>query len=119
VSVKQQGTADVNVTNSSLTIQPQAPITGGSGFFQNDGGQNSTLASTQTATALVINFTANAFAVELLSDTDRVAIFNGPASVTGNRNYQLALTRPIAFNHIHCYGAVTETCGVFWIGNEP
>src|SRR5262245_1516266 len=119
VPVKQQGTANVNVTNSGIPVTPQAPISGGGQSFQAEGGHTAMLAATETASALMVTLTANAHEVDLTDGGEIVARFIGPSSVVGNRSYQLALSRPVSFDEIHCIGPDTETCGVSWIGNEP
>ena len=125
VPVKQQGsialtgTADVNVTNSSLSVTPQPPVTEGGNFFQADGGQTANFGSDLTASALMVTFTAAAFSVSLRNDGQTVAFFFGPASVTGNRSYQLALNRPVSFDSVACTGPASETCGISWVGNKP
>jgi hypothetical protein len=54
IKVHEQGTANVNVTNSSLTVASPAPITGGSVNFPNGCPTGNTLGRTVTATALTI-----------------------------------------------------------------
>jgi hypothetical protein len=117
--VHEQGTANVNVTNSSLSVAPQSPITSGGQLFQADGGEDASFGGDITASALMVTFTSSAFEVILLNDDRIVARFLGPASITGNRSYQLALNRPVSFDQLRCFGPASETCGVMWIGNNP
>ena len=119
IRVHEQGTANVNVTNSSLSVAPQSPITGGGQLLQADGGEDLLLGGDATASALMVTLTSSAFEAILLNDNNIVARFLGPASVTGNRSYQLALNRPVSFDELSCNGPASETCGVMWIGNNP
>jgi hypothetical protein len=116
VPVHEQGTANVNVTNSSLQVAAPTPITAG-------GRSVPLVCETQAdvtgvATALAIHM--NESVVQLLFfDTDAghpAASFLGPA-LGGNSDVVLALTRPIAFSHILCVGSGSAV--VNWVGNEP
>jgi hypothetical protein len=94
-------------------------VTSGGQAFQADGGETANFGVEFTASALMVTFTANAFDLTLLNDGKFVARFFGPASVTGNRSYQLALNRPVSFDAVRCVGAASETCAVSWVGNNP
>jgi hypothetical protein len=115
IKVHEQGTANVNVTNSSLPTAPPAPITGGGGSV--------TLAAcpedhfgTITASALRISWSSNIAGVILRRGTSVVATFVGP--VAGDESpVDLALTRPVEFDRISCFG--TGTISVSWVGNQP
>ena len=118
VPVQQQGAADVNVTNSTLAIQPQAPISGGGGSAIFRGGQGGGIGGTATASALAINLTDGVIRVALTKDGSNVVVLEGPASVAGNGNYQLPLSRPISFDRVECLGEGNQRCGVSWVGND-
>ena len=121
IRVHEEGTADVNVTNSSLSVAPQSPITGGGQSVQPDGGEESNI-PTQTASALIIGFTAGAIEVVLWKSDDIVGRFAGPDHASGAGSQSrivLALSRPVSFDKVECFGPATETCHVSWIGNEP
>jgi hypothetical protein len=118
LKVHEQGTANVNVTNSSLSVAPAAPITGGGDAVETVGGHFVTFRVPATATALLIHMTAAAGAVKLSYQGGTVGFFPGPAE-TGNDNIVLALTRPIAFDRLDCIGVLEGTCTVGWIGDQP
>jgi hypothetical protein len=102
--VHEQGTANVNVTNSSLSIAPASPITGGGGARSVNVGEVLSLDPPVTATELSIFLESAVGGLELLYQQDLVAFFLGPALATGHSNIDLALTRPIRFDKARCSG---------------
>jgi hypothetical protein len=124
VKVHEQGTADVNVTNSNLSVAPPAPVTGG-------GGGTSTcpvcaaghFTDIQVATALAIKMDANveSVALELYEpnhDPVVSAFFVGPRE-GGNDTVELSLPRPIKFNRFLVFSD-NDTAGasLSWVGAE-
>jgi hypothetical protein len=116
IKVHEQGTANVNVTNSSLTIAAQAPITGGaihwdlpcpSGFKF----------GTVVASALTFHLSAGVEDVELRTGTSSVAYTAVGPALGGPADINLALDRPISFDTIECTGSGTWAGGI--VGNSP
>jgi hypothetical protein len=120
VPVHEQGTANVNVTNSSLSVAAAPPINdGGSAVLFHPGASPFDLSSTATASALSIHLTDEVAYLSLsLGDDDHSALFYGPAS-GGNSTIVLALSRPITFNKLVCQGGASAQCSVSWVGNKP
>ncbi len=116
VPVHEQGTASVNVTNSSLR-SPQAPISDGS-FAQEANCGSPVNVGTLTASALSIHMDDTIAFVELRSGgTSNVpAIFYGPA-LGGNASIVLALSRPVTFTQVACGG--TGNYSLSTVGNSP
>ncbi len=120
VKVHEQGTANVNVTNSSLPIAQPAPVASG-GYFANIPAADFAPVSvgTQTATALSIGMTAGVSTVIFRNGTINIAAaFVGPA-VHGSAAVNLGLTRPITFDAIECVGSPSDDCQVDWTGASP
>ena len=127
--VQQQGTANVNVTNS-LSVASPAPITGG-GYGAvvcsppSGGGVNNCHVAETTATALQIGMTSGIAFCRLTTSDSVVASFMGPAfnspiGPPGESHLQFALSRPITFDQIVIFGnASTDACAVSTIGNTP
>jgi hypothetical protein len=112
VPVSQQGTANVNVTNSSLSVALPAPVTGGGQRLTVDAGQTANV-DVITASALVIQFRNGATEIILRhSPGFASARFPGPGPLV------LALTRPIAFDAVQCGGPDGSYCGIGWAGNS-
>ena len=126
VTVHEQGTANVNVTNTSLPIAQAAPvIDGGSTVeaFVGDGRQPVT--PDATASALMVRFT-NAG-----SDTQMVfrykgntvlivpaALGSGDVTVVTN----VPLTRPVKFDDVECVNNGPfdkRLCAAYWAGATP
>jgi hypothetical protein len=115
IKVHEQGTANVNVTNSSLSVAPPASITaGGDGFTEACGSVE--YGTDQVASALAIHMDSGVQAVVFFHGGAAPAVFVGPAS-SGNKSVVLALTRPIAFDKISCIG--TGYFSVSRVGNSP
>lgn len=128
VPVDEQGTADVkvtnsslpvNVTNSSLNVAQQPPITGGGSDAAVGEGDTNSFFGTVTASAIDIHMAATAQDVELANNGSPVAEFYGPAS-GGSSDIALALVRPITFDSLRCLGPNGgDLCSVGWVGNGP
>jgi hypothetical protein len=122
IKVHEQGTADVNVTNKSLSVDPAAPITdGGDALFCPAQllGNLCSFSSTRVASALSIHMTAGVASVALNSPGGAaVGVFEGPLAA-GNASIDLALTRPITVSAIFCRGLAGNDCSVSLIGNSP
>jgi hypothetical protein len=119
IKVHEQGTANVNVTNSSLAVASPAPITGGGGAGQAAaGGSPFSVVPTAVATALIIHMNSEVNSTALQLNGALVDNFLGPGG-GGNADIVLALTRPIEFDQIICFGVSGGLCGVSWIGNSP
>jgi hypothetical protein len=122
IKVHEQGTANVNVTNSSLSVTAAAPIT--------DGGLATGLSASpspgnvlgpfavQTASALVIHLDPNVSSFSLKYGSSRPAEFLGPAE-GGTSDINLALSRPISFDTMVCVGSAAGRCTFSWVGAQP
>jgi len=125
VKVHEQGTANVNVTNTSLPIAQAAPVTNGGSTvetFVGDGPQPMTPA---TASALMVRF------INAGADTHMVFRYQGntvlivPAALaTGDVTHvtSVPLTRPVKFDEVECVdgGPLSKIlCAAFWAGATP
>jgi hypothetical protein len=122
IKVHEQGTANVNVANSSLTVAPATPVTDGGGFKLCAGvdGTCQLSGGPATASALSIGLTSGADEVELLDGSKFVAKFFGPAATyPGPASIVLALNRPVTFDAIFCLAPSGDGCSVSWVGNSP
>jgi hypothetical protein len=124
IKVHEQGTANVNVTNNSLTVTPPTPVTDGGGALGFVGtGALGTGRGTVTATALSIHMTSGVHDVILWNGGvggKAVAEFLGPANNFGNDSIVLDLAQPIAFDTIQCEdSSSSDSCGVSWVGAKP
>jgi hypothetical protein len=124
IKVHEQGTANVNVTNNSLTVTPPTPVIDGGGalgFFGNNALQ--TGRGTVTATALTIHMTSGVHDMILWNGGvggKAVAEFLGPANNFGNDSIVLDLAQPIAFDTVQCEDdSSSDSCGVSWVGAKP
>jgi hypothetical protein len=119
IKVHEQGTADVNVTNTSLPVAPLEPVTGGSGsvilfcpsdevLFQFPRAATAIQAAWSEPTGGPVSLRLGAEVVELIGPNE-----------TGDRHLFLPLTRPVAFNRIVCFQNGGGIVRVTWIGNEP
>lgn len=122
LKVHEQGTADVNVTNTSLPVA-EPVITDGGGAWSSGGGEPSTPFPTVSATALSIHMTTGAGGVQFLYQGHVVAHFLGPSAILpGQSDIDLALTRPIEFDQLVCFGSLAGpggSCAVSWVGAKP
>jgi hypothetical protein len=121
IRVHEEGTAEVHVTNSSLSVTAEPPITGGAGAWaglvQIDV-PPAYLLGIETASALSIHLSDEIVAFSLLNGNRSVASFYGPRE-GGNSSINLALTRPVSFDHILCNGLPGGKCSVGWVGTQP
>jgi hypothetical protein len=118
IKVHEQGTADVNVTNASLSVAPPTPITGGGKTLGIGCPSDSIQPEVIVASALQIAWVGGgATTVQLSLGGSLVARFVGPGISGDTSSLVFALTRPIAFNKIECSGA--DGVVVSTIGNEP
>lgn len=111
--VAQQGTADVNVTNSNLavTAAPPTAVTSGGQRLQVDAGQTSPLGGDIKASALVVQFRNSATEVIFRNDGTIVARFPGPGPLA------LPLSQPISFDSVQCSGPDGSYCDFGWAGS--
>jgi hypothetical protein len=107
VPVREQGTVDVNVSEST-------PLVGG-GYAMTLGSSERDVGFTATATALSIRMSAGTNFVQLSGPDGIPALLYGPG-FDGNFSIVLALSRPIRFDHVQCSGDETARCSVSWIG---
>lgn len=115
------GTPNVNVSNSSLTVAPQAPVTDGGGMEVVRGGSVHDLSAPAIASALSITISDSVTGLDLRYHGSPVGQFIGPGSAgaAAAKNIALALTRPIKFDEIWCYGSLADSiCWVGWIGTQ-
>ncbi len=120
IRVHEEGTANVNVTNSSV-LTTAAAVTGGGGKLLMGAGVPliHSFDPPQSATALSIAFHDEARALTFTYKGSVVADFWGPYFF-GADTVALALNRPITFDRIECaVGGALDTCNVSWIGSEP
>ncbi len=122
VKVHEAGTANVNVTNGSLSVV-QTPVTGGGNFLSVTVGPGQNVGS-RTASSLGVGFQGGAVLAELFYQGSEVAtVFGAVASSTGGpETVQVALSRPIKFDHISCGGSgsgASSRCLVTWVGAQP
>ena len=113
VPVRQQGTADVNVTNGSLavTVPPAAAVTSGGQRLQVDAGQTANLGGDLTVSAVVIQFRNGATEIIFRNDGTIVARFPGPGPLV------LPLSQPIRFDAAQCSGPDGSFCDFGWAGS--
>ena len=114
VPVDQQGTTDVNVTNSNLdvSVAPSGPVTSGGQRLQVAGGASPSLGQPITASALVVQFRNDATEIIFYFDNAIVARFPGPGPLV------LALSQPIRFDKVGCSGQATgASCDFGWAGS--
>jgi hypothetical protein len=118
IKVHEQGTANVNVTNSSLTVAAPTPVTGGGDAASLPASAGSaTDVGSQTATALTIHMGAGVEQIAFETAGGGIsAAFSGPG-LGGNSDILLSLPRPISFSRILCNGA-SDSCAVGWVGNS-
>jgi hypothetical protein len=115
IKVHEQGTANVNVTNSSLTVASPAPITGGALEWSTPCPVTFPF-GTVVASALTFHLSAAVVSVEFRTGNSIAFSAFGPAS-GGPADVNLALARPISFDTIACTGSGTFAGGI--VGNSP
>jgi hypothetical protein len=123
IKVHEQGTANVNVTNSSLSVAPESPITagGGSTTCVATGDVTPCPYAETTASALVVTLSSGVTKCSLGNVTSgrTVAEFIGPAG-GGVASAVFSLHRPITFDIIGLFAlSAGDTCRLGWIGNSP
>jgi hypothetical protein len=123
IKIHEQGTADVNVTNSSLNVGSPAPITdGGGGIGVDSDGSQSHLSEPVIASALDIHMSSDVttlfFALGTGPESTTPAVFVGPSQGAA-ADIVLPLSRPIKFDGVTCAGAGTGGCSVTWAGAAP
>jgi hypothetical protein len=116
VRVHEQGTANVNVTNSSLSVAAQPPVTGGGDSAAVDVGEARSFSEPRTATAVTVALFTDARGVGLHYQGRTVGLISAGASTD---TVALPLTRPIKFDAITCGGQGGGFCIVNWLGAEP
>jgi len=118
IKVHEQETANVNVTNSSLSVA-EPPVTGGGQSFFLDGGTFTPqiLADTITASAISIRFEGGAHDLILMMGPEKI-VARFPGFTTGNDSVDLAFTRPVSFDRVTCGGSGGR-CLLGWVGNQP
>jgi hypothetical protein len=118
IKVHEQGTADVNVTNTSLSVASPRPVTGGSKTLGIGCPSESLQPEPIVASALQIAWVGGgATTVELTLGGSLVTRFIGPGISGDTSSLVFSLTRPIAFNKIECFGA--DGVVISTTGNEP
>jgi hypothetical protein len=122
IKVHEQGTADVNVTNSSLKVGSPAPITDGGGGIGVDTGSVSHESVPVIASALDIHMSSDVSTLALQLGTGpgstTPAVFVGPSQGAAS-DIVLPLSRPIKFDGVECDGVGTGGCSVTWTGAAP
>jgi len=120
IKVHEQGTANVNVTNSSLSVTAPAVTGGGMGTLDLSAGETDNVCGINvpcTATALDITMTPGVLGINFGLSGKIVAGFNGPA-FGGPSSIVLPLTRPISFDSVSCGGGLSDTCVISWVGAQ-
>lgn len=123
IKVHEQGTTNVNVTNSGLSVAPESPITagGGSTTCVATGDVTPCPYAETTASALVVTLSSGVTKCSLGNTTSgrTVAEFIGPAG-GGVASAVFSLDRPITFDIIGLFAlSPGDTCRLGWIGNSP
>ena len=111
----------VFVTNTSSDPVPVAlaPVTGDGGIRGANGGETVAIDPPVVASAISVTMNGGVVSFSLRYQGEIVAVWSGPPA-GGHGNIDLALTRPITFDQIHCSGDPTiGLCRISWIGNEP
>ena len=122
VMVHEQGTADVNVTNTDLgvhgtvSVSAPSPISSGARQASADGGVSFKLnAGTQTASVINVDMTPGVTGFRLYTEGGGIAVgFLGPGE-GGQAHILLPLPRPISFDSIACFGGSGDLCHFDWI----
>jgi hypothetical protein len=122
VKVHEQGTADVNVTNTDLgvhgtvSVSTPSPISSGARQASADGGISFKLsAGTQTASVISVDMTPGVTGFRLYTDGGGIAAaFEGPGE-GGQAHILIPLPRPISFDSIACFGGGNDLCHFDWI----
>jgi hypothetical protein len=123
LKVHEQGIAEVNVTNGSLSVAPALPITGGGNVTTIDAGTDGTFTPPATASAVTMFLTGEVDSVMFFYQNSVVAVFPGPSGTTGTSpsgTISIPLARAIEFDTISCFANGNPGfCKIGWIGNSP
>ena len=122
VRVHEQGTADVNVTNTDLAVHGTVgvsapdPISSGAREAGAVGGASFKLnGGTQTASVISVDMGPGITGFRFYTDGGGfAAAFQGPGA-GGQAHILLPLPRPISFDSIACLGDGNDLCHVTWI----
>jgi hypothetical protein len=117
IKVHEQGTASVNVTNSSLTVASPAPITGGAINVGIPCPFAFTFGGSVVASALTFHLSAGVENVALRTGNNSIAYRAVGPGLGGPADINIALDRPISFDTIECTGTGTLAGGT--VGNSP
>jgi hypothetical protein len=118
IKVHEQGTADVNVTNTSLPVASPEPISSNRGNVGLSCPAELDLGIPEAASVVQIAWSnlAGGRVRFRLGESAVVAEFLGPLH-TGDRHLVLPLTRAVAFDRIDC--GAGSLVFITWIGNGP
>jgi hypothetical protein len=117
VKVHEQGTANVNVTNSSLTVASPAPITAGAIGVGLPSPAGFNFGGSVVASALTFHLSAGVEKVTLRTGSSSIAYTAVGPGLGGPADIDLAFERPISFDTIECTGSGTVAGGT--VGNSP
>jgi len=121
VPVREQGTANVNVTNSSLTVS-EAPVIGGGGAQVDFADTDATVVNPPvTASALTVVFRGGVGGVLIFSyqGNEVLRVPNEEASATVSAFVHVPLTLPVKFDELRCTipgPDDQESCVAFYAG---
>jgi hypothetical protein len=119
VPVHEQGTANVNVTNNSLSVAAPAPVTGGAAeAFCAEVSTGLCSVGPYTAFAIQIVMTSGVSTCALLDGANQSVIVLGPEQ-GGNSDVEIPLSRPITFDAIKIVGNFGDECSVGMVGDSP
>jgi hypothetical protein len=116
IKVHEQGTANVNVTNSSLTVASPAPITDGAIVVGIPCPAGFNFGGSVVASALTFHLSAGVENVTLRTGNNSIAYTAVGPGLGGPADVNLALDRPISFDTIECTGSGTVAGGT--VGNS-
>ena len=117
IKVHEQGTANVNVTNNSLTVASPAPITDGAIVVGIPCPTGFNFGGPVVASALTFHLSAGVEKVTLRTGNNAIAYTAVGPGLGGPADISLALDRPISFDTIECTGSGTVAGGT--AGNSP
>lgn len=117
VKVHEQGTANVNVTNSSLTVASPAPIKDGAIAIGLPCPAGFSFGGPVVASALTFHLGAGVENVTLRTGSNSIAYTAIGPGLGGPADIDLALARPISFDTIECTGSGSVEGGT--VGNSP
>jgi hypothetical protein len=117
MKVHEQGTANVKVTNSSLTVASPAPVTDGAIVVGIPCPTGFNFGGSVVASALTFHLSAGVERVTLRTGNNSIAYTAVGPGLGGPADIDLALDRPISFDTIECTGSGTVAGGT--VGNSP